>query len=130
MRAGEPVALNFATGELDTRQLRPPDGVILDIGTHVWRCSAGTLHASGSDTALSLSLRVARDRLEAMTLAPRGYEHCRGGGASAGTLGTIPLNIWLNKYAGPAGGQKRGCGDRTAGRANNYPRSRPEGEVV
>lgn len=38
--AGEPVALNFATGELDTRQLRHPDGVILDIGTHVWRCSA------------------------------------------------------------------------------------------
>ncbi len=24
--AGEPVALNFATGELDTRQLRHPDG--------------------------------------------------------------------------------------------------------
>ncbi len=23
-----------------------------------------------------------------------------------GTLGTIPLNIWLNKYAGPAGGQR------------------------
>ncbi|MQK22317.1 oxidoreductase, partial [Escherichia coli] len=32
---GEPVALNFATGEPDTRQLRHPDGVILDIGTHV-----------------------------------------------------------------------------------------------
>jgi enamine deaminase RidA (YjgF/YER057c/UK114 family) len=33
--AGEPIALNFATGEPDTRTLRHPDGVILDIGTHV-----------------------------------------------------------------------------------------------
>ncbi|WP_032457670.1 Gfo/Idh/MocA family oxidoreductase, partial [Klebsiella pneumoniae] len=61
--AGEPVALNFATGELDTRQLRHPDGVILDIGTHVLAMLRETLHASGGDTALSLSLRVAKDRL-------------------------------------------------------------------
>lgn len=61
--AGEPVALNFATGELDTRQLRHPDGVILDIGTHVTAMLRETLHASGGDTALSLSLRVAKDRL-------------------------------------------------------------------
>ncbi|VFS43836.1 Predicted dehydrogenases and related proteins [Enterobacter cancerogenus] len=33
--AGEPVALNFVTGEPDKRTLRHPDGVILDIGTHV-----------------------------------------------------------------------------------------------
>lgn len=44
--AGEPVALNFATGELDTRQLRHPDGVILDIGTHVLAMLRETLHAS------------------------------------------------------------------------------------
>ena len=74
--AGEPVALNFATGELDTRQLRHPDGVILDIGTHVTAMLRETLHASGSDTALSLSLRVAKDRL-GHDIA-RGYQHCRG----------------------------------------------------
>jgi len=32
--AGEPIALNFATGEEDTRQLRHPDGVIVDIGSY------------------------------------------------------------------------------------------------
>ena len=39
--AGEPIALNFATGESDTRTLHHPDGVILDIGTHVYRASGG-----------------------------------------------------------------------------------------
>ncbi|VFS29339.1 Uncharacterised protein [Serratia liquefaciens] len=80
--AGEPVALNFATGELDTRQLRHPDGVILDIGTHVLAMLRETLHASGGDTALSLSLRW-RKTASAMTLLlgiralPRGRRICR-----------------------------------------------------
>lgn len=103
--AGEPVALNFATGELDTRQLRHPDGVILDIGTHVLAMLRETLHASGGDTALSLSLRVAKDRL-GHDIAPGDTSTAEGEAHLQGTLGTIPLNIWLNKYAGPAGGQK------------------------
>ncbi len=121
--AGEPVALNFATGELDTRQLHHPDGVILDIGTHVLAMLRETLHASGSDTALSLSLRVAKDRL-GHDIAPGDTSTAEGVAHLQGTLGTIPLNIWLNKYAGPAGGAK-GNANRTAGRANNHPRSRP-----
>jgi hypothetical protein len=105
--AGEPVALNFATGELDTRQLRHPDGVILDIGTHVLAMLRETLHASGGDTALSLSLRVAKDRLghdiaPGDTVTAEGRRICREPWA-------IPLNIWLNKYAGPRAG-KRECG--------------------
>jgi hypothetical protein len=61
--AGEPVALNFATGELDTRQLRHPDGVILDIGTHVLAMLRETLLGCGGDVTLDLAVRVVKDRL-------------------------------------------------------------------
>ena len=126
--AGEPVALNFATGELDTRQLRHPDGVILDIGTHVLAMLRETLHASGSDTALSLSLRVAKDRL-GHDIAPGDTSTAEGEAHLQGTLGTIPLNIWLNKYAGPAGGQKGMRIGLRDGRIITLDRA-PEGEVV
>ncbi len=126
--AGEPVALNFATGELDTRQLRHPDGVILDIGTHVLAMLRETLHASGSDTALSLSLRVAKDRL-GHDIAPGDTSTAEGVAHLQGTLGTIPLNIWLNKYAGPAGGQKGMRIGLRDGRVITLDRA-PEGEVV
>ncbi|HGF0149478.1 TPA: Gfo/Idh/MocA family oxidoreductase [Klebsiella variicola] len=126
--AGEPVALNFATGELDTRQLRHPDGVILDIGTHVLAMLRETLHASGSDTALSLSVRVAKDRL-GHDIAPGDTVTAEGEAHLQGTLGTIPLNIWLNKHAGPAGGQKGMRIGLRDGRTLTLDRS-PEGEVV
>ena len=126
--AGEPVALNFATGELDTRQLRHPDGVILDIGPHVLAMLRETLHASGSDTALSLSLRVAKDRL-GHDIAPGDTSTAEGEAHLQGTLGTIPLNIWLNKYAGPAGGQKGMRIGLRDGRILILDRC-PEGEVV
>ena len=126
--AGEPVALNFATGELDTRQLRHPDGVILDIGTHVLAMLRETLHASGGDTALSLSLRVAKDRL-GHDIAPGDTSTAEGEAHLQGTLGTIPLNIWLNKYAGPAGGQKGMRIGLRDGRIITLDRA-PEGEVV
>lgn len=126
--AGEPVALNFATGELDTRQLRHPDGVILDIGTHVLAMLRETLHASGGDTALSLSLRVAKDRL-GHDIALGDTSTAEGEAHLQGTLGTIPLNIWLNKYAGPAGGQKGMRIGLRDGRIITFDRA-PEGEVV
>lgn len=124
----EQAALNFATGELDTRQLRHPDGVILDIGTHVLAMLRETLHASGSDTALSLSLRVAKDRL-GHDIAPGDTSTAEGVAHLQGTLGTIPLNIWLNKYAGPAGGQKGMRIGLRDGRVITLDRA-PEGEVV
>ncbi|PJR50401.1 oxidoreductase [Klebsiella sp. H-Nf2] len=126
--AGEPVALNFATGELDTRQLRHPDGVILDIGTHVLAMLRETLHASGGDAALSLSVRVAKDRL-GHDIAPGDTVTAEGEAHLQGTLGTIPLNIWLNKYAGPAGGQKGMRIGLQDGRTLTLDRC-PEGEVV
>lgn len=120
--AGEPVALNFATGELDTRQLRHPDGVILDIGTHVLAMLRETLHASGGDTALSLSLR-GRKTASAMTLL-LGIRALPRGGASAGNPGHYPAQYLAQQIRGSRG-RAKGNADRTAGRANNYLRSRP-----
>lgn len=121
--AGEPVALNFATGELDTRQLRHPDGVILDIGTHVLAMLRETLHASGSDTALSLSLRVAKDRL-GHDIAPGDTSTAEGEAHLQGNPGHYPAQYLAQQIRGSRG-RAKGNADRTAGRANNYLRSRP-----
>jgi hypothetical protein len=48
------VALNFATGEPDTRQLRHPDGVILDIGTHVLAMLRETIRYCGGTDEMHL----------------------------------------------------------------------------
>ncbi len=96
--------------------------MILDIGTHVLAMLRETLHASGSDTALSLSLRVAKDRL-GHGIAPGDTVTAEGEAHLQGTLGTIPLNIWLNKYAGRR--RAKGNADRAAGRANPHPRPLP-----
>ena len=103
--AGEPVALNFATGELDTRQLRHPDGVILDIGTHVLAMLRETLLGCRGDVTLDLAVRAVKDRL-GRDIAHGDMVTAEGEAHLQGRLGDIPLNIWLNKYAGPAGGQK------------------------
>ncbi|WEF29304.1 Gfo/Idh/MocA family oxidoreductase [Klebsiella aerogenes] len=102
---GEPIALNFATGEPDSRQLRHPDGVVLDIGTHVLAMLRETVRYCGGDDELRLSLCEAKDRL-GQPIA-RGDKHTAEGEAYLqGAAGGIPLHIWLNKYAGPSGGQK------------------------
>lgn len=102
---GEPIALNFATGEPDTRQLRHPDGVIVDIGTHVLAMMHETLAAVGVNNQLSLTLCEAKDRL-GNAITPGDVTTAEGSAHLQGELGGIPLEIWLNKYAGPAGGQK------------------------
>jgi hypothetical protein len=57
--AGEPIALNFATGEPDARTLRHPDGVILDIGTHVLAMLRETVrYLGGSDDMTCRSSRL------------------------------------------------------------------------
>lgn len=103
--AGEPIALNFATGEPDTRQLQHPDGVIIDIGTHVLAMMRETVRALGGSHALSLQVVTAKDRLgrpiaKGDLLTAEGEAHLQG------YVSGIPVDIWLNKYAGPAGGQK------------------------
>lgn len=103
--AGEPMALNFATGEPDTRQLRHPDGVIIDIGTHVLAMLRETLAVLGAGDQLTLHAvravdRLGRDIALGDTVTAEGEAHLQG------DIDGIPLVMWLNKYAGPAGGQK------------------------
>lgn len=103
--AGEPIALNFATGEADTRQLRHPDGVIADIGTHVLAMMRETVHQLGGNDQLNVELSYARDRLgNAITTGD--FTTAEGEALLTGTLSDIPFTMHLNKYAGPAGGQK------------------------
>ncbi|EOZ9388960.1 Gfo/Idh/MocA family oxidoreductase [Enterobacter cancerogenus] len=103
--AGEPVALNFATGEPDKRTLRHPDGVILDIGTHVLAMLRETVRYLGGQDDMALQVMTARDRLgrdipQGDLITAEGEAHLQG------RISGVPVNIWLNKYAGPAGGQK------------------------
>ena len=103
--AGEPVALNFATGEPDKRTLRHPDGVILDIGTHVLAMLRETVRYLGGQDDMALQVMTARDRLgrnitQGDLITAEGEAHLQG------RVSGVPVNIWLNKYAGPAGGQK------------------------
>lgn len=102
---GEPVALNFATGQPDTRHLQHPDGVIVDIGTHVLAMIRETLVSLGADESLSLDLLKAVDRL-GESIKTGDFTTAEGEAHLQGHLGGIPLEVWLNKYAGPAGGQK------------------------
>ena len=102
---GEPIALNFATGEPDTRELRHPDGVILDIGTHVLAMLRETVRYLGGSDEMVLQVITAKDRLgrdisRGDLTAAEGEAHLQG------QISGIPLDIWLNKYAGPTGGQK------------------------
>ncbi|MEL2240970.1 Gfo/Idh/MocA family oxidoreductase [Leclercia adecarboxylata] len=103
--AGEPFALNFATGEPDTRTLRHPDGVILDIGTHVLAMMRETVRYLGGSGELALQVVTARDRL-GRDIARGDMTTAEGEAHLQGTMGGVPVDIWLNKYAGPSGGQK------------------------
>ena len=103
--AGEPIALNFATGEPDARTLRHPDGVILDIGTHVLAMLRETIRYCGGTDEMHLEVRQVSDRL-GHAIARGDTQTAEGKAHLQGQLSGIPLNIWLNKYAGPAGGQK------------------------
>lgn len=103
--AGEPIALNFATGEPDTRELRHPDGVILDIGTHVLAMLRETVRYLGGNNEMVLRLVSAKDRL-GREIPRIDLTTAEGEAHLQGQISGIPLDIWLNKYAGPAGGQK------------------------
>ncbi|MGL4724216.1 MAG: Gfo/Idh/MocA family oxidoreductase [Scandinavium sp.] len=102
---GEPIALNFATGEPDTRTLRHPDGVIVDIGTHVLAMMHETLAAAGANNQLVLTLTEASDRL-GKPIAQGDLITAEGRAHLQGEISGVPFDIWLNKYAGPSGGQK------------------------
>ncbi|MGX5111103.1 Gfo/Idh/MocA family oxidoreductase [Enterobacter cloacae] len=103
--AGEPIALNFATGEPDTRTLRHPDGVILDIGTHVLAMLRETVRYLGGNDDMALQVVTAKDRL-GRDIAKGDLTTAEGEAHLQGSISGVPVDIWLNKYAGPAGGQK------------------------
>lgn len=103
--AGEPVALNFATGEPDTRTLRHPDGVILDIGTHVLAMLRETVRYLGGHDDMTLQVVTVKDRL-GRNIAKGDLTTAEGEAHLQGSISGVPVEIWLNKYAGPAGGQK------------------------
>ena len=103
--AGEPIALNFATGEPDTRELRHPDGVILDIGTHVLAMLRETVRYLGGNNEMVLRLVSAKDRL-GRDISQSDLTTAEGEAHLQRQISGIPLDIWLNKYAGPTGGQK------------------------
>ncbi|HGK4672262.1 TPA: Gfo/Idh/MocA family oxidoreductase [Kluyvera georgiana] len=98
--AGEPIALNFASGEPDTRQLRHPDGVIVDIGTHVLAMMRETVRYLGGSDEIQLVAEQVKDRL-GRPIVYGDTETAEGEAHLKGTLGHIPVNLWLNKYAGP-----------------------------
>ncbi|WP_368541632.1 Gfo/Idh/MocA family oxidoreductase [Enterobacter soli] len=103
--AGEPIALNFATGEPDTRTLRHPDGVILDIGTHVLAMLRETVRYLGGNSTMALRVVNARNRL-GRDIAAGDFTTAEGQAHLQGQVSGVPVDIWLNKYAGPSGGQK------------------------
>lgn len=102
---GEPIALNFATGDPDTRELRHPDGVILDIGTHVLAMLRETVRYLGGNDSMTLQVKSAKDRL-GHNIIQGDLNTAEGEAHLQGLISGVPLDIWLNKYAGPAGGQK------------------------
>ena len=106
--AGEPIALNFATGEPDTRQLRHPDGVIVDVGTHVLAMMRETVRYLGGSDELNLNVLLAKDRL-GRAISPGDFDTAEGEAHLQGTLAGIPVNLWLNKYAGPGVERKGIC---------------------
>lgn len=106
--AGHPIALNFATGEPDRREFRHPDGVILDIGTHLLAMLRELLAALGGDTALTLQARDVCDRL-GNPICVGDLHSAEGQACLHGAAAGVPLTLWLNKYAGPGVERKGLC---------------------
>lgn len=81
--------------------------MILDIGTHVLAMLRETIRYCGGTDEMHLEVRQVSDRT-GHAIARGDTQTAEGKAHLQGQLSGIPLNIWLNKYAGPAGGQK-GC---------------------
>lgn len=97
---GHPYALNFATGEPDQRVMRHPDGVILDIGTHLLTMIRELLVALGGDDRLTLVAEGVVDRW-GHPIARGDLESAEGRACLRGDASGVPLVLWLDKYAGP-----------------------------
>ncbi|MGY3887956.1 Gfo/Idh/MocA family oxidoreductase [Aeromonas aquatica] len=103
---GHPFALNFATGEPDQRTFHHPDGVILDIGTHVLAMIRELLVALGGGDSLHLIAEGVCDRL-GQPIVLGDLRTAEGRACLRGEAAGVPLTLWLDKYAGP-GVEKKG----------------------
>lgn len=97
---GHPFALNFATGEPDQRTFHHPDGVILDIGTHLLAMIRELLVALGGDDRLQLVAEGVCDRL-GRPIVLGDLSTAEGRACLRGEATGVPLTLWLDKYAGP-----------------------------
>ncbi|WP_447088288.1 MULTISPECIES: oxidoreductase [Enterobacter] len=97
--------LNVLLANPDARTLRHPDGVILDIGTHVLAMLRETVRYLGGSDDMTLQVVTAKDRL-GRAIAKGDLSTAEGEAHLQGRISGVPVDIWLNKYAGPAGGQK------------------------
>jgi ribosomal protein L16/L10AE len=79
--------------------------VILDIGTHVLAMMRETVRYLGGDDQMVLQVISAKDRL-GRDIIKGDLRTAEGEAHLQGNLSGIPVDIWLNKYAGPQGGQK------------------------
>ena len=97
---GHPFALNFATGEPDQREFHHPDGVILDIGTHLLAMIRELLVVLGGDDRLTLVGEEVVDRL-GQPIERGDLQTAEGRACLRGEAAGVPLTLWLDKYAGP-----------------------------
>lgn len=125
---GDPVALNFATGEPDKRQFHHPDGVIMDTGPHVLAMIRENLVQLGLQERFTLHQCSATDR-RGNPLIRGDISTAEGSAMISGEYGRIPLTITLNKYAGP-GISRKGMQIRLREGAVVSADYRPEGDVL
>lgn len=79
--------------------------MILDIGTHVLAMLRETVRYLGGQDDMTLQVVTAKDRL-GRDIAKGDLTTAEGEAHLQGSISGVPVDIWLNKYAGPAGGQK------------------------
>lgn len=79
--------------------------MILDIGTHVLAMLRETVLYLGGSDDMTLQVVTAKDRL-GREIATGDLTTAEGEAHLQGSISGVPVDIWLNKYAGPAGGQK------------------------
>lgn len=103
--AGEPIALNFATGEEDKRQFFHPDGVILDIGTHVLTMMRECLAQFLTSQPLTLQAIEAKDRL-GRDIEFGDLTTAEGHALLQGKCGSVAVTLHLSKYFSLEGGEK------------------------
>ena len=99
-QTGEPLALNFATGQPDPRTFRYPDGVILDTATHPLALIREILTGMGSEESkLEIKIEDMRDKY-GKPIQSNDWSTAEGSAKLTLSISGIPIRIDVNKYAG------------------------------